>query len=564
METEKQKTRLVPTDDDDDQEDYESGFDIYARPFIPEIFTVINTLPGRQILTHPLKTTDFDDYISRSLGPATGFLPQPLPIRLPTTTSSFTEGSSISPKYYEEFFQFHLHQEIQAQQMENEAYSLYGHDLAVQPESGSFQQYQSQGEAICVLLVPGLRENSPFIEDDDVVELRQLVYGRDGSLFGMQTWLAARKAIAANASLPVPRQSLSQPGPAPGWTNTVYFARVLSVVKSEERLVLRVLGLPGSVTPRLEKFNVQFPCPPERHLPTLFALPVAQQVLLERNGNGIAHGGNTQRETSRWLYSMLFPTVQDCAIQYRLHPGIFQQFFDKEINWEQKKAVESIWSRNYGNLPFLISGPPGTGKTKTVIETALQLIKNTTDHSHILLCAPSDPAADTLAQRLRVHLTTGEMLRLNRPCRTFAEVPGTLLPYCCIADDKFAMPSFPTIMRYRVVVTTCRDASLLSRARLTNADLCTLEQGFQGITSSSPVHRVRQSEIRHATEGEGRRKRGRDWIINLKSTESLEVLTYRLLGPFIRSIIYRKSNSIGQPFSSTRPPRRPSLKSWFR
>lgn len=123
METENQKKRLVPTDDDDDQEDYESGFNIYARPFIPEIFTVINTLPGRQILTHPIKTTDFDDYISRSLGPATGFLPQPLPIRLPTTTSSFTEGSSISPKYYEEFFQFHLHQEIQAQQMENEAYS---------------------------------------------------------------------------------------------------------------------------------------------------------------------------------------------------------------------------------------------------------------------------------------------------------------------------------------------------------------------------------------------------------------------------------------------------------
>ncbi|ROW06546.1 hypothetical protein VMCG_04411 [Cytospora schulzeri] len=271
LETEHQSKRLMPTEDDD-QEDYELGFDIYARPFIPEVFTVINTLPGRQISTGPLKTIDFDDYIFRSLGPATGFLPQPVPMRSRTTTSSFTESSSISPNHYEEFFEFYLHQEIQAQQMANEAYSLYGHGVAVQPQSGYFQQYQSSGEAICVLEVPGLRENSPSVEEDDVIELRQLVYGRDGSLFGMQAWLAARKEIGANASRPASRQWLSQPGPAPGWTDTIYLARVLSVVKSEERLVLRVLGLPGSMTPRLEKFNVRFPCPPERHLPNLYAL----------------------------------------------------------------------------------------------------------------------------------------------------------------------------------------------------------------------------------------------------------------------------------------------------
>lgn len=214
----------------------------------------------------------------------------------------------------------------------------------------------------------------------------------------------------------------------------------------------------------------------------LFALPVAQQALL-RIDHSVGHRGNNPNNTSHWLQSMLFPTVRDYAVQWKLHPGTFQQFFDEDINWEQKKAVQSIWSRNYGNVPFLISGPPGTGKTKTVIETALQLIKKTAGYSHILLCAPSDSAADTLAQRLRKHLTTSEMLRLNRPCRTFAEVPGDLLPYCCIADDKYALPAVPTMMQYKVVVTTCRDASLLSRARLTNVDLHTLEQSLQGITT---------------------------------------------------------------------------------
>lgn len=125
VKTEPQKRSLTPTDDDD--QDYEPGFDIYARPFIPEIFTVINTLPGQQVVTGPNKTIDFDDYISRSLGPAAGFLPQTSPICLPSTASSFTEASSISPKYYEEFFHFHLSQEIQAQRMENETYSCKQH-----------------------------------------------------------------------------------------------------------------------------------------------------------------------------------------------------------------------------------------------------------------------------------------------------------------------------------------------------------------------------------------------------------------------------------------------------
>lgn len=147
---------------------------------------------------------------------------------------------------------------------------MYGHEVTVQSPSGPFQQYQRQGEAICVMAVPGIRENSPFVEEDDIIELRQLLYGDDGSLFGMNAWLAARNAVLGNSSIPTPRQilNLNQLGPAPGWTNVVYSARVLSVVKSKEQLVLRVLGLPGSVIERTERFNVQFMCPPERHLPS--------------------------------------------------------------------------------------------------------------------------------------------------------------------------------------------------------------------------------------------------------------------------------------------------------
>lgn len=206
----------------------------------------------------------------------------------------------------------------------------------------------------------------------------------------------------------------------------------MGVVRATETLHLRVLGLPSPASGRTEKFNVQFQLPVERHLPMHYALPGAQQAL--------SQGG--------WLNSMLFPTNQDCEIQESLHPGVFtQNFFDRDLNWEQKKAVESIWSRSHGTLPYLISGPPGTGKTKTIIEATLQLVKNSADCNHVLLCAPSDPAADTLCQRLIGHLNPSQMLRLNRPCRTFAGDEHQLRPRISLVSSPLKESLFARIFR---------------------------------------------------------------------------------------------------------------------
>lgn len=259
----------------------------------------------------------------------------------------------------------------------------------------------------------------------------------------------------------------SQQDEAPGWTNIIYLARVLGVVRATETLWLRVSGLPPPATECAERFNIQFQVSVERHMPLHYALPEAQKAL--------PHGG--------WMNSMLFPTRSDCDIQEKLHPGVFNQgFYDQQFNWEQKKAVESTWLRKHGTLPYLISGPPGTGKTKTIIEIALQLVKDPASRNHILVCAPSDPAADTLCLRLKDYLPPIDMLRLNRPCRTFAEVPDTLLPYCCIQGAEFGLPPLRTIMRYRVIVTSCRDSSMLARARLTNKDLFAVQHSFQNVT----------------------------------------------------------------------------------
>lgn len=84
-------------------------------------------------------------------------------------------------------------------------------------------------------------------------------------------------------------------------------------------------------------------------------------------------------------------------------------------------------------VPYLILGPPGTGKTKTVVEAVLQILRSQPS-ACVLLCAPSNPATDTLAMRLKESgmIEPKDMLRLNDNNRTFAEVPTELLPYSCV------------------------------------------------------------------------------------------------------------------------------------
>lgn len=82
--------------------------------------------------------------------------------------------------------------------------------------------------------------------------------------------------------------------------------------------------------------------------------------------------------------------------------------------------------------------------------------------------------------RLAKSLNDEQMLRLQNPTRTIAEVPESLRDgYCNLQDGQFVLPSWQKLMQYRVIVTTCTDAGLLANARLTNAEILRV-QGEMG------------------------------------------------------------------------------------
>ncbi|KAM9301529.1 DNA-binding protein SMUBP-2 [Gastrophryne carolinensis] len=85
------------------------------------------------------------------------------------------------------------------------------------------------------------------------------------------------------------------------------------------------------------------------------------------------------------------------------------EYFNPALDDSQKEAVAfSLTQREVA----IIHGPPGTGKTTTVVEIILQAVKQ---GLKVLCCAPSNVAVDNLVERLAAHKE--RILRLGHPAR---------------------------------------------------------------------------------------------------------------------------------------------------
>ncbi|KAL1712139.1 P-loop containing nucleoside triphosphate hydrolase protein [Schizophyllum commune] len=198
----------------------------------------------------------------------------------------------------------------------------------------------------------------------------------------------------------------------------------------------------------------------------------------------------------RWLFPEPTDLASTCSISFPRPKTITaDEYVDQGLNEEQKIAASSIATHQF-SVPYLISGPPGTGKTRTLVECVLQILRLQPE-ACILLCAPSNPATDTLVMRLRHFLKPSEMLRLNDQYRTFAEVPVEIFSHCRIENEKFAIPPWPELMKFRVVVTTCYDASILVNAQCTNTALAKLEHYV--MSALHPTKEVARGVVPHWT-----------------------------------------------------------------
>ncbi|XP_054906170.1 putative helicase mov-10-B.1 [Poeciliopsis prolifica] len=126
-----------------------------------------------------------------------------------------------------------------------------------------------------------------------------------------------------------------------------------------------------------------------------------------------------------------------------------------ENNPEQCKAVQHIIAGSSRPAPYIVFGPPGTGKTITMVEAINQVTK-ADPSAHILACAPSNSACDLLCQRLKPHMSTYELYRMYAGSRDPNSVPKDLLKYCNWDEkqDCFVFPEKEILMKYKIIVTT--------------------------------------------------------------------------------------------------------------
>ncbi|XP_019633304.1 PREDICTED: RNA helicase Mov10l1-like [Branchiostoma belcheri] len=136
-------------------------------------------------------------------------------------------------------------------------------------------------------------------------------------------------------------------------------------------------------------------------------------------------------------------------------PGAPVQLFNPSLNQQQRAAVSRILRAEGRPAPYVLFGPPGTGKTVTLVEAILQVF-HTLPYSRIIACTPSNSAADLLAERLHHsgQVKQADMVRLNAFQRV-QEVPESIERYCMDGDQ------LEQVSRRRIIVATCSTAGLL-------------------------------------------------------------------------------------------------------
>eukprot|EP00164_Ancoracysta_twista_P003741 GFYU01005015.1.p1 GENE.GFYU01005015.1~~GFYU01005015.1.p1 ORF type:complete len:976 (-),score=230.34 GFYU01005015.1:49-2976(-) len=155
----------------------------------------------------------------------------------------------------------------------------------------------------------------------------------------------------------------------------------------------------------------------------------------------------------------------------------FTMHAELQLNRLQLEAVKNIvTSSTTGFPPYIVHGPPGTGKTAVIVSAAAILMK--AGH-RVLIATPSNTAADVITRRLAQFMEPSELLRLQRDQRALATVPEDVQPYCHSIDIAgadpsqsrrlprvFVCPGRKQLAKYSIVVCTCAASVLLVKAGL--------------------------------------------------------------------------------------------------
>ena len=186
----------------------------------------------------------------------------------------------------------------------------------------------------------------------------------------------------------------------------------------------------------------------------------------------LMHRALKTSKSIRAISKILDPIIKDEFVKI-MQKETEEIALSKNLNEMQKNAIKMILNFNPKtcNHPIIIFGPPGTGKTVTIVEGMINILKKF-PKSRILACAPSNDAADLICLRLleaqnifesKKNLKKKKILRVVALMRDPKSIPDLIKKSCDAkyVDGAFVLPKAEEILSYDIVVTTSSSAGYL-------------------------------------------------------------------------------------------------------
>lgn len=169
-----------------------------------------------------------------------------------------------------------------------------------------------------------------------------------------------------------------------------------------------------------------------------------------------------QKKVSAARDSCLFPKMHELQANPRV-PLLTSyvldhlKFFDPKVkkNPQQYDAVKSILQGCYRPAPFILFGPPGTGKTSTIAEAIKQIV-TIQKSSKILVCASSNSACDVICDKLVPDMGSKVVFRIYSASFDLSKMSAVIKDNGChnYINGTVDFPSENRLSEYRVIIAT--------------------------------------------------------------------------------------------------------------
>jgi len=383
---------------------------------------------------------------------------------------------------YCEIFEVLLDMERKEEVLMYERYSDYDARVMVHRENASASQ-----DSFCSIKLPGVADAKPPVRPGDVLLLRtQKRIGLRADLA-----LSTLRLGQLKQQMALQRENRMRFGPNYFQTGPLLY-RILEVrcvvtnVQRKNGGIVSCTWLEPMISDRVRMLNPYgFNL---RLVPSVFNLCYYLTAL-----------DWLKRLPEELLAPLLFPT--EAPIIPLLHPDqqfslsqIDEDFEGGGLNVEQSEFIKVVLRRmlhpefNAIRSPMILTGPAGTGKTRTVLSCVLRIVTlgsgsdgansgtASAPEFRILVCTPSHTAADVITRRLGQHksMTRDTLFRLFSPFRAVETVPVSILQYCRQStknNGAFCIPHPRELLQFKVIVCTSLDAHLLYEAGITNHQL---------------------------------------------------------------------------------------------